>query len=359
MRFLRRAPPTTSRTPTCSSSRSRSGIRSRLDVSLAPGGRHRRDDPDRRREHELGDRTAAGGDARPAWRARRAAAGPDAAATDEAIAWVKEQPVAMGHRRSCSSPDDTVAPMRSRCCLRYPGMAWCSSTDPARCSAPSRPRASRRRWPTRGSATCSAAAAPSLDGADRRIREARLRPARRGGPGLRAGRRGRHAGRHREPAQRRPRRRSTARARRPRAVCGSPPRSGSTATWRRKASRARGRSASTCSCSTRRTGTRRACCARSSGGGARPRAADRRGQRRHRRGRAGPRRCRRRHPQGRRRAGRDVHDADDDGGRASAVLRGARDRGGRARARRARLGGRRRALPARRRARAGRRREHP
>ena len=40
------------------------------------GGRHRRDDPDRRREHELGDRTAVGGRARPARRPRRAAPGP-------------------------------------------------------------------------------------------------------------------------------------------------------------------------------------------------------------------------------------------------------------------------------------------
>ena len=71
-------------------------------------------------------------------------------------------------------------------------------------------------------------------------------------------------------------------------------------------------------------------------------------------GRARPRRGGRGHRQGRRRAGRDVHHADDDRGRAPAVLRRARVRGGRARAGRAHLGRRRGAAPPRRGAGAGR-----
>ncbi len=53
----------------------RSAVSSRLDVSLDAAGRHRRDHPAGRREHELRDRPAARRDARPPRRARRAAAG--------------------------------------------------------------------------------------------------------------------------------------------------------------------------------------------------------------------------------------------------------------------------------------------
>ncbi len=81
----------------------------------------------------------------------------------------------------------------------------------------------------------------------------------------------------------------------------------------------------------------------------------RRGQRRDGGGRARPRRGRRGRRQGRGRPGRDVHHADDDRGRAPAVLRRAGVRRGRPRPRRADLGGRRNPAPARRRARPRRR----
>ena len=217
-------------------------------------------------------------------------------------------------------------------------------------------RASRRRSPTRGSATCSAAAAscstaPSTDPeavfhalveADADFAPVVVdgvlagtvsrRSAVRGAIySARARRPGAPAGRRRDRDQRR---RGGARIARSRS------------------------SASTCSCSTRRTGTRRACCGALeqvaaldlglplvAGNVVTAEAVEdlvdagadilKVG--------VGP--------------GRDVHDADDDGGRAPAVLRGARDGGGRARGRRPRLGGRRRALPARRGARPRRRRQ--
>ena len=55
---------------------SRSGVTSRLDVDLAPGDGTGATLPIVVGEHELGHRPAAGGDARPARRPRRAAAGP-------------------------------------------------------------------------------------------------------------------------------------------------------------------------------------------------------------------------------------------------------------------------------------------
>ena len=167
---------------------------------------------------------------------------------------------------------------------------------------------------------------PSIDADDVDGPARRVRPHGRRGPRVRARAAPRRSRRHAEPHER-----PALDALRARASMPRPParRRRDRHQRRRRGARRRrsSRRASTCSCIDTAHGHQEGMLARHRDRrGARPRRADRRGQRRDRRGRARPRRARARHPQGRRRPRRDVHDAHDDGGRSPAVLGRARDR---------------------------------
>ena len=214
----------------------RSDVASRFDVDLDHRRRQRRHHPAGGRQHDRGGRPPDGRDGRPPRRADRAAAGhPGRAWSREVVGWVK-QPAPGLRDRADAGARAAPSPTRWRCCpsgrtarsswsTTAGRSAWSPSADCAGAdrfaqlsqvmSHPAAHAAGQASRPGRRS-TCSAAEPP---------------PA---GPG---GRRRRPAGRRADPdrgAARHPVRPGGGRGR---AGCGSPRRSGSTATSRAKAER--------------------------------------------------------------------------------------------------------------------------
>ena len=227
-----------------------------------PGRRHRRDHPDRLGEHELGHRPAPGRDPGPPRRARRAAAGhaPAGAGCRHPLG---EGPAGRLRHPAHARRRATPSPTRCGCCP--PSRATASScTTAAASTSAAIPAVAARHRAARRPARRPAARRARLARRRRRRRTARgVRPDGRRRPRVRARAAPRRGRRHAQPHER--------------AALDALPAGASTRDGRLRVAAAVGingdvaaqgdgarrRRASTCSCSTRRTATRRACCARS------------------------------------------------------------------------------------------------